>query len=72
MEIAVPRGELIEKAVVERQAAFLLTAMRQRCMSAPSAWSRRLLGINDARVMTEHLRDMMASVSKISLICRKE
>ncbi|MGB9273882.1 MAG: hypothetical protein WCC08_01465 [Terrimicrobiaceae bacterium] len=31
-------------------------------MSAPSAWSRRLLGINDARVMTEKLRDMMASV----------
>ena len=62
MEIAVRRGELIEKAVVERQAGFLLVAMRQRAMSAPSAWSRRLLGINDARVMTERLRDMMASV----------
>jgi hypothetical protein len=62
MEIAVRRGELIEKAVVGRQAAFLLVAMRQRCMSAPSAWSRRLLGINDARVMTEKLRDMMTSV----------
>ena len=36
--------------------------MRQRYMSAPSAWSRRLLGINDARVMTERLRDMMTSV----------
>ena len=56
MEIAARRGELIEKAVVERQAAFLLTAMRQRCMSAPSAWSRRLLNLSDPRVMTEQLR----------------
>jgi hypothetical protein len=62
MEIAVRRGELIEKKAVQEQAAFLLVAMRQRCMSAPSACSRRLLGINDARVMTEKLRDMMASV----------
>ena len=62
MEIAVRRGELIEKAVVERQAGFLLVAMRQRCMSAPSAWSRRLLGINDARVMTEKLSEMMTEL----------
>jgi hypothetical protein len=31
-------------------------------MSAPSAWSRRLLDIDDARVMTERLKDMMTSV----------
>ena len=62
MEIAGRRGELIEKAVVERQAGFLLVAMRQRCMSAPSAWTRRLLNVSDARVMTERLKDMMASV----------
>jgi hypothetical protein len=62
MEIAIRRGQLIEKAVVERQAAFLLTAMRQRCMSAPVAWARRLLSVNDARVMVDRLREMMASV----------
>jgi hypothetical protein len=62
MQLAVERGELIRKDLVEKQAGFLLVAMRQRAMSAPSAWSRRLLGINDARVMTERLRDMMASV----------
>jgi hypothetical protein len=62
MEIAARRGELVEKEVVLRQAGFLLVAMRQRAMSAPTAWSRRLLGINDAREMTERLRDMMASV----------
>jgi hypothetical protein len=32
MLIADRRGELIEKAVVERQAGFLLVAMRQRAM----------------------------------------
>ena len=62
MQLAVERGELISKGVVERQAGFLLVAMRQRCMSAPSTWARRLLGINDAREMTERLRDMMTSV----------
>ncbi len=62
MQLAVERGELVRKDLVLQQAAFLLVAMRQRAMSAPSAWSRRLLGINDARVMTERLRDMMASV----------
>ena len=62
MQLAVERGELISKEVVERQAGFLLVAMRQRCMSAPSTWARRLLGINDAREMTERLRDMMTSV----------
>ena len=62
MEIAARRGELVEKEVVLRQAGFLLVAMRQRAMSAPSAWSRRLLGINDARVMTERLKDMMTTV----------
>ena len=36
--------------------------MRQRCMSAPSAWSRRLLNFGDPREMTERLRDMMTSV----------
>ena len=46
----------------KQQAGFLLVAMRQRCLSAPSAWSRRLLGINDARVMTERLKDMMTQI----------
>jgi len=58
MLIAIWRGELIERAWVVRQAAFLLTALRGRCMSAPSAWSRRLLNISDSRVM-------------LSLACRR-
>ena len=59
MQIAIRRGELIEKAVVMQQAAFLLAALRGRCMSAPSAWSRRLVGIDHPRQMNERLREMM-------------
>lgn len=62
MEISARRGELIEKSVAERQAAFLLVALRARCMAASSAWARRLLNISDAREMTEQLKDMMTSV----------
>jgi hypothetical protein len=38
MQIAVERGELIKKELVLQQASFLLVALRQRCMSAPSAF----------------------------------
>jgi hypothetical protein len=62
MQITIERGELIEKELVLQQAGFLLVAMRQRCMSAPSAWARRLLNIGDAREMTERLKDMMTAV----------
>ena len=62
MQMAVERGELIRKDLVQQQAAFLLTAMRQRCMSAPSAWSRRILNISDPRVAVERLKEMMVSV----------
>ena len=62
MEVAAQRGELIEREVVLRQAAFLLTAMRSRCMSAPGAWARRLVNISDPREMVELLREMMTNI----------
>ena len=62
MELAEQRGELIARELVLRQAAFLLTAMRSRCMSAPSAWARRLVNISDPREMTELLRAMMTNL----------
>ena len=54
--------EHIERELVLRQAAFLLTAMRSRASSAPSAWARRLLSISDPREMVELLRAMMTSL----------
>ena len=62
MLVALRRGELIEREVVLKQAAFLRTALRQRCLAAPSAWSRRLLNISDPREMNERLKEMMISV----------
>jgi hypothetical protein len=62
MAIAIQRGELIEKAIVQRQAAFLLTALRSRCLSAPQAWARRLLNVSDPREMTTRLREMMTNL----------
>ena len=40
----------------------ILTAFRQRSLSVPTAWSRRLLGIDDARQMSEALREMMTAL----------
>jgi hypothetical protein len=39
MQIGLRRGELVKKEVVLQQAGFLLTALRSRCLAAPSAWS---------------------------------
>ena len=56
------RGKLIRKAAVEEQAAFILTAFRQQCLSAPSTWCRKLLNISDPRIMIENLREMMSEL----------
>ena len=62
MELAVLRGELVSKALVERQAAYLLVALRQRILSIPQTYSRRLLGINDVKEMNAKLREMSLSM----------
>jgi hypothetical protein len=61
MLLAKARGELIEKALVEKQAAFLLTAMRQKMLSAPQTYARELVGISDVKVMHDKLRKIMLS-----------
>jgi hypothetical protein len=62
MLMAERRGRLIRKEEVESQAAFILTAFRQQCLSAPSTWCRRLLNISEPRVMLEDLREMMSDL----------
>jgi flagellar biosynthesis chaperone FliJ len=42
VELAKPRGELIRKDLVEKQASFLLTAMRQRILQIPHTYARQL------------------------------
>jgi hypothetical protein len=62
MLLARQRGELIEKALVQRQATWLLIAFRQRMLSIPQIYTRQLLGITDAHLMSQKLREMALSV----------
>jgi hypothetical protein len=62
MALARQRGELIEKRLVERQAAFLLVAMRQKILNLPQAYARRMVGLKDASQAKEMLREMAISV----------
>ena len=62
MQLAERRGELIEKSLVERQAAYLLVALRQAILNIPQTWCRRLMGINDAAQISRVLREMAISI----------
>jgi hypothetical protein len=62
MLLAKARGELITKDLVEKQAAYLLVALRQRILSLPQTYSRRLLGITDQTAMQAALREMSLSL----------
>ena len=45
-----PRGELIEKSLVERQAAFIFISLRQAILTFPTKYARRIVGL---RMLTE-------------------
>ena len=62
MQLAERRGELIEKRLVEQQAAYLLVALRQAILNVPQTWCRRLIGLNDAAVVQRLLREMALSI----------
>ena len=55
-------GNVISRELVLKQLSYLLIKFRQRALSLPSAWSRRLLSIDDPREMTERLREMMTGL----------
>jgi hypothetical protein len=59
MLLAKPRGELILRDLVERQAAYLLIAMRQRMLGVPQAYAGRLVGLADAHEGAQVLRQAM-------------
>jgi hypothetical protein len=62
MLLAKARSELILKALVERQAAFLLIQMRQKILNFPSTYARRILGLTDVNQASAILREMAISV----------
>jgi hypothetical protein len=62
MHLAERRGELIEKKLVEHQAAYLLVAMRQAALNIPQAYARRILNIAEPRKAKEILKEAMISL----------
>jgi hypothetical protein len=56
------RGELIEKRLVEKQAAYLLVALRQKILNLPQTYARRVVGLKDAAQASNMLREMAISV----------
>ena len=44
------REELIQKTLVEKQAAYLFIAMRQKILNLPQTYARRLVGLNDREI----------------------
>jgi hypothetical protein len=62
MVLAQNRDELIEKKLVERQAAYLLISLRQRILNVPQTYARRMVGLKDAAQASKMLREMAISV----------
>jgi hypothetical protein len=56
--LAKARDELILKDLVEKQAAYLLVS-RQRMLTLPQTWSRRILGLSDVREASRILREIV-------------
>lgn len=61
MNLAERRDELIEKRLVEQQAAYLLVALRQRILAIPSH-ARKFIGLKDAAQASRVLKEMAVSV----------
>src|SRR5208282_6061967 len=55
--LAQARGEVIEKDLVVKQAAFLFVAMRQKMLGAGLAYHRKLLACKDAHSMLQALTE---------------
>jgi phage terminase Nu1 subunit (DNA packaging protein) len=58
LQLAQARGDVVEKDLVTKQAAFLFVAMRQKMLAVPLAWHRKLLNISNPRRMIELLTEM--------------
>src|SRR4030095_8286650 len=62
MHLAERRGELIEKRLIERQAAFLLISLRQKILAVPNRLARQLVNIADVNKAKAILKDAMLAL----------
>jgi hypothetical protein len=56
------RGELIEKDLAGKQAQYLLINMRQKMLTAPDAWCRKILNLSDPYKAKSILKEMMVAM----------
>jgi hypothetical protein len=56
MTLAHARGQLVERRLIERQAAFLLIAMRQKILNLPTTYARRMVGLKDTSAAKKMLQ----------------
>ena len=59
---AAARGELIAKDLLEKQAAFLLVALRQKILNLLTTYARRMVGLADASAAKKMLQEMAISL----------
>lgn len=62
LDLARIRNDLMEKKLVEKQAAFLLVAMRQKILSLPSAYARKIMHIEDIKKAHAILQSMAFAI----------
>ncbi len=62
MTLAQERGQLIEKRLIERQAAFLLLSLRQRILAVPDRLARQLVNIDEVNKVRGILKDAMLAL----------
>jgi hypothetical protein len=61
MVLAERRGQLIEKRLVEQQAAYIFVSLRQRILNLGQTWARRFVGLNDVREAKALIDEMARS-----------
>jgi hypothetical protein len=62
MDLARIRDDLIEKKLVEKQATFLLVAMRQKMLTAPSTYARKFLHLTDIKQAHALIQEMVYAI----------
>lgn len=60
--LAKARDDVIEKRLVEKQAAYLLVSLRQKILSLPQGYARKILGLTDVNQASRLLKEMSLSV----------
>jgi hypothetical protein len=62
LELAVRRGTLVEKKLIEAQATYLLIAMRQKLLNLGSSHAHKFIGLTDLNQCRQILREIGLSV----------